>query len=436
MASERVEKSLSDVYDFHSGLSKPSSEFGSGYPFLTFKDVFYNYFVPEELGDLVSSTEAERNACNIKRGDVFLTRTSETMEELGMSCVALKDFPLATFNGFTKRLRPKPGVEIVPEFAAYFFRSQQFRRNVTAMASLSTRASLNNDMLSRLRITLPDMATQSAIGSTLKSLDDKVEQNRRTARTIERLMRSVFRAWFVEFEAVRAKATGATSFPSVPQPIFDVLPTRLVDSEIGLVPEGWGVMPVGDVVSVKGGATPSTRNAEYWEEGTHCWATPKDLSRLSHPVLLDTERHITDAGVRSISSGLLPPGTVLMSSRAPVGYLAIATVPTAINQGFIGMVCNGPLPAAYVLQWAYASMEAIQGRASGTTFPEISKQNFRPLPVLVPPSDIVAAFRDIADPLFSLLTATVKENVSLASMRDYLLPRLLSGRVRVEPLNG
>ena len=147
MGTERTEMTLGDAYDFRSGLSKARSEFGSGYPFLTFKDVFYNTFVPDELGDLVNSSEDERNFGDIKRGDVFLTRTSETMEELGMSCVALRDVPFATFNGFTKRLRPKPGVEIVPEFAGYFFRSSGFRRDVTTMSSMSTRASLNNDML-------------------------------------------------------------------------------------------------------------------------------------------------------------------------------------------------------------------------------------------------------------------------------------------------
>ena len=110
-----------------------------------------------------------------------------------------------------------------------------------------------------------------------------------------------------------------------------------------------------------------------------------------HPVLLDTERHITDAGVNRISSGLLPVGTVLMSSRAPVGYLAIAGVPTAINQGFIAMICNGPLPPTFVLNWAFYSMEAIKARASGTTFPEINKKNFRTLTAIKPTNDAIVA---------------------------------------------
>ena len=150
-------------------------------------------------------------------------------------------------------------------------------------------------------IVVPEPDEQRAIADVLGALDDKIDQNRRTARALEQLARAIFRAWFVGFEPVKAKAAGAASFPSMPQLVFDVLPTRFVDSEIGPVPEGWEVKAIGDVVTTKGGSTPNTKNPEYWG-GEHCWATPKDMSRLSHPVLLDTERRITEAAVSSISS--------------------------------------------------------------------------------------------------------------------------------------
>jgi type I restriction enzyme, S subunit len=122
MAGDWKSASVSEYYDFSSGLSKPRSEFGFGHGFLTFKDVLDNFFVPNTLTSLVNSTEKDRASCSVKRGDVFLTRTSETQDELGMSCVALRDYEFATFNGFTKRLRPKPGTTVVPEYAAYFCR--------------------------------------------------------------------------------------------------------------------------------------------------------------------------------------------------------------------------------------------------------------------------------------------------------------------------
>lgn len=308
--------------------------------------------------------------------------------------------------------------------------------DVTAYLTGSAMPKLTQGNLNRIPVLTPSLSEQRAIAAVLGSLDDKIDQNRRTARALERLARAIFRAWFVDFEPVKAKAAGAPSFPSMPQAVFDALPTTFTDSDLGPVPEGWEVKPIGDVVTVKGGATPSTKAPEYWDGGVHCWATPKDMSRLVHPILLDTERRITDAGLSCISSGLLPAGTVLLSSRAPVGYLALAAVPTAINQGFIAMVCDGPLPSCFVLNWCFESLDAIKARASGTTFPEISKLNFRPMPVVVPPPDVIDAFRALADPLYEAVTTTQRETGRLAALRDYLLPQLLNGQVPVEVGDG
>lgn len=156
---------LNEAFDIGSGLSKPAEDFGSGFPFLSFKEIFNNFFVPEDSPELVESSEEERDKCSVKKGDVFLTRTSETVKELGMSCVALKDYENATFNGFTKRLRPNSDFEVVPEYAGYYFRSSKFRNEVTALSSASTRASLNNEMLGRLKIVLPSKKEQEEIAA-------------------------------------------------------------------------------------------------------------------------------------------------------------------------------------------------------------------------------------------------------------------------------
>ena len=350
-----------------------------------------------------------------------------------MSCIAtVGRCGITTKKSFTNQQINSviPGKGVVPQYLYYTF-TQLGRELEAAGGGGSVYTNVSKSRFSDINVVLPPFDEQRAIAGVLGALDDKIEQNRRTAQTLEQLARAIFRAWFVDFEPVKAKAAGATDFPSMPQPVFDTLPTRFVDSAIGPVPEGWEVKAIDDVVTVRGGGTPSTKNPEYWDGGLHCWATPKDMSRLAHPVLLGTERHITDSGVYSISSGILPMGTVLMSSRAPVGYLAISGVPTAINQGFIAMVCDGPLPPTYVLNWAFTSMDVIKAHASGTTFPEISKKNFRPLPVVLPTDDVISAYQQLTYPLFELLTACVEENERLAQLRDYLLPKLLSGQVRV-----
>lgn len=374
----------------------------------------------------------------LSAGDILLIMTCQTQggEILGIPARIPDDGRRYLHNQRLGKVEIKSPESVDPGFLYQLFKSRAFNAELCATASGSKILHTAPSRIEAFEFACPPIVEQRAIASVLGALDDKIEQNRHTARALERLAQAIFRAWFVDFEPVKAKAAGATSFPSMPQDVFVALPVRFVDSEIGPVPEGWEVKPIGEAVSVKGGATPSTKNPEYWEGGIHCWATPKDMSRLSHPVLLDTERRITDVGVKCISSGMLPKGTVLMSSRAPVGYLAIAGVPTAINQGFIAMVCDGPLPPTYILHWAHASMEAIHARASGTTFPEISKKNFRSLPVIVPSKPVIYAFHETADLLFDLLVACIKENLRLVALRDYLLPRLLNGSVRVKADNG
>jgi type I restriction enzyme S subunit len=145
-----------------------------------------------------------------------------------------------------------------------------------------------------------------------------------------------------------------------------------------------GVSTVGEQVQTVGGGTPSTKNVDFWDDGIHYWTTPKDLSNLTDKILLNTERKITDAGLKKISSGLLPKDTVLMSSRAPVGYLALSKIEVAINQGYIAILPNMKYSAEYLIQWCEANMAEIKGRASGTTFLEISKKNFREISFVCP----------------------------------------------------
>ena len=229
--TEWKEYKLDEVYEVSNGLSKKREEFGFGYEFLAFTDVFNNYFVPQTLDNLVNSSEMERVKCSIKRGDVFLTRTSEKLDELGRSCVALKDYPNATFNGFTKRLRPIGNVEILPEYAGYYFRSLKFRNAVTSMSSMTTRASLNNDMISLLTITVPTLEEQENIANILSCLDEKIELNNEMNKTLEEMAQCIFKRWFVDFE-----------FPNEDGEPYKSSGGEMVDSELGMIPNGWEVV--------------------------------------------------------------------------------------------------------------------------------------------------------------------------------------------------
>jgi type I restriction enzyme S subunit len=281
-----------------------------------------------------------------------------------------------------------------------------------------------------LDLDVPPLDEQRAIAHILGTLDDKIELNRRMSETLEAMARALFKSWFVDFDPVRAKAEGRD--PGLPKEIADLFPDSFEDSELGEIPRGWQVKSIGDLAIVVGGATPSTKNSEYWEGGKHAWATPKDLSALLVPVLLDTERRITDTGLAQIGSGLLPKGTVLMSSRAPIGYLAIAELPVAINQGFIAMTPQPGTSNLFLLLWASVAHENIVSRANGSTFLEISKTNFRPIPVVAPPAEVMHRFEQLARPFYERIVKCARESERLSALRDALLPKLISGELRVE----
>lgn len=289
-----------------------------------------------------------------------------------------------------------------------------------------------------MAVGLPEEHEQRAIVSIVGPIQEKIELNRRTNETLEAMARALFKDWFVDFGPTRAKMGMRGEDPqkeNIPREpylapdLWALFPDRL-DDATGL-PEGWELSEIGKEVEAVGGATPSTKESSFWNGGVHYWATPKDLSRLSNPILLDTERKITDIGLARISSGLLPIGTVLLSSRAPIGYLALAEVPVAVNQGFIAMKCTKRLSNLFVVHWCYERLEYIKCISGGSTFAEISKKAFRPIPVTVPSPAVRSAFDSIVQPLYADITANVREARTLARTRDLFLPKLMSGEIRL-----
>jgi type I restriction enzyme S subunit len=289
---------------------------------------------------------------------------------------------------------------------------------------------LTQGNLNKIRILCPPIEEQGRIVDILGLLDDRITLLRETNKTLEAIAQAIFKSWFVDFDPVKAKMDGRQP-AGMDEETAALFPDELVESELGLIPKGWGVKALGDVVDTVGGGTPDTKNADYWTPATHKWTSPKDLSGVSSPVLVNTARSISDKGLAKISSGLLPKGTLLLSSRAPIGYLAIADLPIAINQGYIAITPSGTLSPIHMLFWCKANMEVIKGQANGSTFMEISKTVFRRLPILLPPKPIADGFSALAQQLFTRITLNVRQVDMLSELRDTLLPRLISGKLRV-----
>lgn len=316
----------------------------------------------------------------------------------------------------------------LPRFVYYFFRSMS--AELLALDNATANPALNRNHVHPIEVLWPSRRTQESIADVLGVLDDKIAWNRDVNAALEAFSSALFTSWFSDFDPVAAKRDGKTPV-GVPAQAIDLFPSHFEESEVGPIPQGWRPSTIGAEVTVVGGSTPSTNESTFWN-GDVCWVTPRDLSRLDDPVVLDTERHITQEGLGQISSGLLPVGTVLLSSRAPIGYIAVVDVPVAINQGFIAMKCDKQVSSHFVLNWVRENLDEVLSRAGGTTFAEISKAAFRPIPLVVPTPELLKAFDAIVAPVDALRVANVRESRKLAELRDTLLGPLLSGELTIK----
>ena len=403
------------------------------YTLIRSQNVYNDGFRRDGLAFIGKHHADELQNVEVLEGDVLLNITGDSVARV---CQVPTDVLPARVNQHVAIIRPD-SVNLNAAYLLYYLLSPVMQTLLLSWAgSGGTRNAITKGMIESLVIPLPSLAEQQAISHCLGTLDDKIELNRRMSETAEAMARGLFKSWFVDFDPVRAKMEGlwckGESLLGLPAESYDVFPDRLVDSELGEIPEGWEVKVLGEVVDVVGGTTPSTKVAEYWEGGDHCWATPKDLSVLSSPVLLDTERKITDAGLRQIRSGLLPKGTLLLSSRAPIGYLAVSEEPVAINQGFIAIPPRKGTSNLFMLHWCGVFHDEIINHANGSTFLEISKSNFRRIPWVVPAETAMTVFDGLARTLHDHVASNERESRALAAKRDALLPGLVSGELKLE----
>jgi type I restriction enzyme S subunit len=283
--------------------------------------------------------------------------------------------------------------------------------NLNDMHIGSSQPLLTQGILKGLTTTMPRFAEQKAIAATLSALDDMIELNNQINKTLEEMAQAIFKSWFVDFEPFRDG--------------------EFEESELGLIPKGWRVGKLSDVGEIIGGGTPSKSKPEYYSEIGIPWITPKDLSINKNKYISRGEIDISELGLRESSARLMPKGTVLFSSRAPIGYIAIAKNAVTTNQGFKSVVPFENISSEYIYLLLKNSVNEIESRATGSTFKEISGGEMKKVPIILPPKEIIRKFNEIATTLGKTQASLEDENNILMSIRDTLLPKLMSGEIRV-----
>lgn len=424
VASEWRETTLGQVADFLSGgtPSKDASQYWGGTtPWVSAKDMKQFHLVDTE--DHVTEDGVANGTKRVPPGTVLLLVRGMTLLNDLPICVAKRPM---TFNQDVKALRPKSGVR--DDFLPYLLLGHKDRLlGLVDLAGHGT-GRLNSAELKALDVVLPPEPEQRAIAHILGTLDDKIDLNRRTSETLEEIARALYKSWFVDFDPVRAKAEGRE--PGLPKHLTDLFPDSFEDSEIGEIPKGWSVGSLLAQAQLLSGGTPKTACDEYW--GGHvAWASAKDVSQCAETFLTKTERTITDKGVNESATQMIPArATVVVARGATTGRMVLLGLEMAMNQTCYALVSKLSTPFTLHCQLREA-IDHLVHAAHGSVFDTITTSTFAGSRFVQPPSATLREFERIVAPAFQRVLAASEQSSTLTALRSTLLPKLISGELRV-----
>jgi len=383
------------------------------------EDKDYNFISLEHANRLANA--------NVRRGDVVFTHAGS----IGQAAYIPEHSRYERYVISQRQFYLRPNREVVlPEFIAYYFASPEGHHKLLANTSSSGVPSIARPVsyLRTIEVPVPPVSEQRAIARILGALDDKIELNRRMNETLEAMARALFKSWFIDFDPVRAKAEGRD--PGLPTSIASFFPASFEDSDMGEIPKGWKVEPFSDTVDIVGGGTPKTTVPEYWD-GDIPWFSVVDAPSVTDAWVIDTEKKITHEGVEKSSTRILPVGTTIISARGTVGRLALVGVPMAMNQSCYGLQGKAEHSSSFTYYSTRRLVTVLQQHAHGSVFDTITRDTLAGVSIPVPPANVVQAFDSRVSPIFGRLRAALFESGTLAALRDALLPKLMSGELRV-----
>lgn len=309
-----------------------------------------------------------------------------------------------------------------PYYLYKYFTLEKIINYLQNIAENSTSAypSIKASVLGELSIDLPSRNVQNFIANILKSMDDKIDLNKKIIANLEELSQTLFKRWFVDFE-----------FPDKNGNPYKSSGGEMVDSELGEIPKGWRVETLEKLGSIVGGGTPSKKNKEYYTNNGIPWITPKDLSKNRNIYISHGENDISELGLNKSSAKLLEKNSVLFSSRAPIGYIAINNIPVTTNQGFKSIVPNEEMNPYFIYFILKNITPLIEQTASGSTFKEISAKGLKSIKIVFPSIELIEHYGNIVKNYFEEINFLENQNIKLIELRDTLLPKLMSGEIEI-----
>ena len=324
-------------------------------------------------------------------------------------------------------LRPNPLI-LYPRYLYAYMTSAAFQTEVIARATGTSVPGLRQTEVLELHVRLPPMSEQRAIGDVLYSINKKIALNSRMNQTLESMARALFRSWFVDFDPVRANMEGRPT--GLPDKVAALFPDRLVNFPSGDVPEGWRIATLNEAFEVLSGGTPSRSEPAYWN-GDIPWFSVRDAPTPSDVFVLRTEEHITREGIDNSAAQVLPVGTTIITARGTVGKLAMVGVPMATNQSCFGVRGRAGLSDIWTYFALHHAVTALQQNTHGSVFDTINRSTFDSVSAVLPPANLATAYEGVAKPLFNRIKANREQSYTLAATRDALMPKLLSGDLRI-----
>jgi type I restriction enzyme S subunit len=283
------------------------------------------------------------------------------------------------------------------------------------------------DWVSNFQIPVKSPEKQAVIGKTLRALDEKIAINRVTAKTLEEIAHTIFKSWFIDFYPVKAKMSGEAPV-GMDNESASLFPDSMMESEIGMIPNGWEVVPSTDIFELLSGGTPKTTNEEYWN-GEIPWFSVVDAPNEGGCFFIKTAKTITREGLKNSAARLVRPGVTVISARGTVGKTAIVAVHSTFNQSCYGV--EGKYGDFFTYLLLKNQISRLQSISHGGMFDTITRETFSSVLVSKPSLEIISSFESIVDPIFHEIRNLQFQNQKLTELRDALLPRLISGELQI-----